>query len=168
LRAFARVRSIYYDTLLVIAGSGPLETSIQKWIRNLGLSGGVVMLGSVPYRSIPVIFAACDVFALSSVYEGNARVLAEAAAAGKPAVTTAVSGSRDTVVDGQTGFIVALGDDAAFAERIRVLLDSPTAAAQMGQNARRYILEAYNHERLLAGFSALWSATAAARPRRRP
>ena len=60
-----------------------------------------MFLGTVPYPAVPLHYAACDVLLLPSHYEGNARVLAEAGAAGRPVVTTDVSGARDTVLEGQ-------------------------------------------------------------------
>jgi glycosyltransferase involved in cell wall biosynthesis len=110
---------------------------------------------------LPAYYAACDVFALSSVYEGNARVLAEAAASARPVVSTAVSGAGDTIVEGETGFIVPIGDHKALADRLRTLLSHPERAAQMGELARQHILALYNSEKLLAGFRELWETTAA-------
>jgi glycosyltransferase involved in cell wall biosynthesis len=163
LNAFTLVVSRFPQTLLVLAGSGPLESGLRRQVSDMSLDSHVHFAGMIPYNEIPTYFAAADVFALSSLYEGNARVLAEAAASAKPAVSTDVSGARDTIVDGETGFVVPVGDFEAMAERLNVLLSHPETAAQMGQQARQHILSLYNTERLLAGFRDLWETTALTR-----
>jgi phosphatidylinositol alpha-1,6-mannosyltransferase len=119
-----------------------------------------LLLGPVPHQTVPAYYAACDVFALPSRYEGNARVLAEAAAAAKPVVTTDVSGARDTVLEGQTGYIVPVGRPNVLAGRLLEVLADPERADQMGLRARDHILRLYADDRLLAEFRDLWNATA--------
>ncbi len=75
-------------------------------------------------------------------------------------VATDVSGTQDTVVDGQTGYIVPVGQPEALARGMIRLLDDPTRAAEMGRRAREHILALYDEQRLLAGFAELWQATA--------
>jgi glycosyltransferase involved in cell wall biosynthesis len=131
----------------------------------LGVTNSVAFVGAVPYAQMPAYFAACDLFVLPSVYEGNARVLAEAAASAKPVVATDVSGTQDTVVEGETGYIVPVGQPKALAEGIIHLLDDPARLAEMGRRAREHILALYDEQRLLAGFAELWEATAKLRKR---
>jgi glycosyltransferase involved in cell wall biosynthesis len=75
-------------------------------------------------------------------------------------VSTAVSGAADTIVDGETGFIVPIGDHEAMAERLETLLRDPQKASQMGARARQHILALYDPDKLLAGFRDLWETTA--------
>jgi len=166
LRAFAAVAAEIPRALLVLAGSGPLESALRGQSAEMGLSpSNVHFAGMVPYEQIPAYFDAADVFALPSVYEGNARVLAEAAASAKPAVSTDVSGASDAVVEGKTGFVVPVRAHDIMAERLRVLLNHPETAVQMGQAARQHILALYNPEKLLAGFRDLWETTSSMKVR---
>ena len=160
LHAFALVVSQFSESLLVLAGGGPLESALRRQVADMGLDSRVHLAGMIPYEQIPAYFAAADIFALSSVYEGNARVLAEAAASATPAVSTDVSGARDTIINGETGFIVPVGDYEAMADRLKALLSNSETATQMGEQARQHILSLYKTERLLAGFRDLWEATA--------
>jgi glycosyltransferase involved in cell wall biosynthesis len=160
LHAFALVVSQFAESLLVLAGGGPLESALRRQVADMGLDSHVHFAGMIPYGQIPAYFAAADIFALSSVYEGNARVLAEAAASATPAVSTDVSGARDTIINGETGFIVPVGDYEAMADRLKALLSHSETATQMGEQARQHILSLYKTERLLAGFRGLWEATA--------
>jgi 1,2-diacylglycerol 3-alpha-glucosyltransferase len=160
LRAFALVQKEHSDTLLLLVGGGPLEKELRNRVAEMGLQKRVSFAGTVPYEQLPAYYAACDVLVLCSVYEGNARVLAEAAATAKAVVSTAVSGAADTIVDGETGFIVPIGDHEAMAERLETLLRDPQKASQMGARARQHILALYDPDKLLAGFRDLWETTA--------
>ena len=160
LQAAALVLRRHPDVLFLLVGSGQEELKARRLAEELGIAEGVKFVGAVPYEQMPAYFAACDVFVLPSVYEGNARVLAEAAAAGKPVVATDVSGTRDTVIDGETGYIVPVGRPEALAQGMIRLLDDPARAAEMGHRAREHILALYDEQRLLAGFAELWEATA--------
>jgi phosphatidylinositol alpha-1,6-mannosyltransferase len=148
------------QTRFLLVGRGQLEGQLRETIAAYGLSEQVVLAGAAAYDEVPAYLAAADVLALTTVYEGNARVLAEAAAAGRPAVTADVSGSRDTVLDGYSGYVVPLRDPDAFADRLGHLLDDPEMARKMGQRARQHVLEQYDECRLLQQFQALWELTA--------
>ena len=161
LRAFAGLGEEYSSATLLIVGSGPLEQELKRYTVALGLADRVILAGAVAYDQLPAYYAACDVLVLSSLYEGNARVLAEAAASARPVVSTAVSGAADTIVDGETGYIVPIGDSAAMASRLKGLLGDRAKAVSMGEKARAHILELYAPDRLLAGFRELWETTAA-------
>lgn len=161
LRAFAGLSEEHGHITLLIVGSGPLEQELKQQVSALGLTDRVIFAGAVAYDQLPAYYAACDVLVLSSVYEGNARVLAEAAASARPVVSTAVSGAADTIVDGETGFIVPIGDSVAMSTRLEELLSDRTRATSMGERARAHILDLYAPDKLLAGFRELWEATAA-------
>jgi phosphatidylinositol alpha-1,6-mannosyltransferase len=150
--------------LLVIVGDGPLKGQLQAWVDDLGLSSQVLLVGAVPYQNLPSHYAASDVFVLSSAYEGNARVLAEAAASAKPVVCTDVSGARDTVLHGETGYIVPIGDDIALARLSGELLAAPDRARAMGRRARQHITTLYDPDSILKGFRSLWETTARGKP----
>jgi phosphatidylinositol alpha-1,6-mannosyltransferase len=88
--------------------------------------------------------------------EGLGLVFLEAAAAGLPVLAGDSGGSPETVVPGVTGFVVA--DAASLEEGLRMLLDDPAAAREMGRAGRERVLAEYTWEqvagRLLAGLEA--------------
>jgi glycosyltransferase involved in cell wall biosynthesis len=85
------------------------------------------------------VFAEADIFVLSSRYEGYPRVLMEAAAAALPIVTTAVSGADEAVLDGESGFIVPIGQLEPLVEKLALLAGDFALRARMGQAGRRHI-----------------------------
>ena len=124
---------------LEIVGEGPLGAELKAIVERTGLKDIVRFRDPVSRDEIAAIFAAADLFALTSDSEGYARVLMEAAAAALPIVTTAVSGSDDAVEDAVTGFIVPVRDAAGVAEKLALLLADPTLRQRMGQAARAHI-----------------------------
>lgn len=90
-------------------------------------------------------FMESTIVVLPSFYgEGMPKVLLEAAACGRPVVTTNVPGCRDAVVDGVTGFLVEPRDGSALAERIEELLCDPAMRDHMGVAARQLAEERFS------------------------
>lgn len=160
VRAAALVRAERPGTRFVLVGGGEEAGAAAALAEELGLGDGLWLAGPVPHHELPEVYAAGDVFVLPSRYEGNARVLAEAASAGLPCVTTDVSGARDTVADGETGFVIPIGRPDLLAARLIELLDDPARAARMGRRGARRVAELYGAERLLPGFRRFWEGTA--------
>ena len=82
------------------------------------------------------IYAACDVNANCSTREPFGRSVVEASACGVPTICFDDSGAAETIVDGVTGFTIAAGDEAAFADAIVDLLSSPSTQLRMSAAAR--------------------------------
>ncbi len=163
IRAMATVAGSRPDARLVIAGDGPERAMAERLVEQLGISKAVRFLGVVPYPDVPLHFAAADLFLLPSRYEGNARVLAEAGAAGTPSVTTDVSGAHDTVLENETGAIVPVERPDLFAERVLSMLRDPERLREMGELARSHVRGLYDEQVLLPAFVEFWSRTAARR-----
>jgi glycosyltransferase involved in cell wall biosynthesis len=99
------------------------------------------------YRyDIPQLTAAADVVVLASIKEGIPRALMQAMAVGVPVVATDVKGTREVVVDGQTGYLVPLGDDAAMADKLATVLASPGLRKEMGARAIVHVRRHFDEE----------------------
>jgi glycosyltransferase involved in cell wall biosynthesis len=159
IRAMAEIARERSDVRLAIAGDGPERGAAERLVAALGIEAVVTFLGTVPYPDVPRHYAACDLVLLPSRYEGNARVLAEAGAAGRAVVTTDVSGARDTVLEGETGHVVPVGRPDLIAERALALLADPARLEAMGARAREHVRQLYDERKLLAAFAEFWSMT---------
>jgi len=82
------------------------------------------------------VFARCHLCCLPSYREGVPRVLLEAAAAGRPIVTTDVPGCRDVVRHGENGLVVPPAHPERLADAIETLLADPGLRARMGGYSR--------------------------------
>jgi glycosyltransferase involved in cell wall biosynthesis len=102
---------------------------------------------------------------LSSYREGLPRTIIEAAAAGRPVVTTDVPGCRDFIRNGQEGFLVAPGDIAGAAKAIARLAQDPMLRQRMGRDANGRFLDGYT-ESAVTGVVARIYRSFASKPSR--
>ncbi len=130
---------------LVIAGSGPLLNNLARLSSHLGLHERVKFLGFEP--NVKRWFQAADGFVLSSRWEGLPMALLEAAACALPVVATDVPGSREIVLDGETGTLVPPADASALAWAMTAMMRTPPEERRrMGACARQRILEQFSLE----------------------
>ena len=99
-----------FDTMLV--GSGDLDSELMKLAHSLELKN-VRFHGRADGQALRELFRQADVFALPSEREGMPLVLLEAMAMGLPVVATDIPGSRDVVINRETGILVPLNDSNA-------------------------------------------------------
>jgi glycosyltransferase involved in cell wall biosynthesis len=116
---------------------GAYERELRAEAERLGVVDRVVFAG---YRDdVPALLAGCDVFCLPSEMEGLPLVVLEAMAQGKPVVATAVGGTPELVVHGETGLLVQPGDVDALAAALAQLLADPEHARRMGEAGRERV-----------------------------
>jgi glycosyltransferase involved in cell wall biosynthesis len=123
---------------LEIIGEGPEIHKLKKIARRLSVDDIVIFSGPQSRQEVKNAFARSDIFILSSQYEGFPRVLLEAALAGVPAITTSVSGAGELVVDGETGYVVPIGDWDRLVERIEILVSDDPLRRSMSIKARTH------------------------------
>lgn len=91
------------------------------------------------------------IFAFPSYYkEGLPKSCIEAAAVGRPIITCDSVGCRDTVIDGETGFLIPIKDSLALAEKLRLLFDDSELRTFMGVKARQFAEENFSLETVVA------------------
>jgi len=162
-RAMARVRE---PARLVIAGTGPLEGELRRLTSELGLESRVRFLGFEP--NVRRWMQAADGFVLSSRWEGLPMGLLEAGACALPAVATDVPGTREVIVDGQTGSLCVAGGALALAGAMTRMMQMPSEERNaMGERARQRITEQFSLDVVLDRWEALYASLLAASPRPR-
>ena len=160
LNAFNIVVQKRPRTLLIIVGSGMQENILKSLSHRLRLNNNVIFTGSIDHDSLTEYVSACDVYTISSIFEGTCIAMAEAMAAGKPVVATGFAGACDLIRDGETGFIVNQKDYKSFAAKVLYLLDNPVKAKAIGKNAERFISERFENNKNIAEVIHLWEITA--------
>jgi glycosyltransferase involved in cell wall biosynthesis len=138
IRAVAALRDSGVAVRLIIAGGGDQADALRALRDELGLGDAVELRGFVSEEEKLELFRRAWVHVLTSPKEGWGITNLEAAACGTPTVASDAPGLRDSVVDGETGFLVPHGDVAALAGRIRLLIEDPGLRDELGGNARRF------------------------------
>ena len=95
-------------------------------------------------HDMPAVYAEADVVCLPSYREGMPKTLIEASSCGLPAITTDTPGCRDVIADGETGYLVPVGDSKLLAERLRYLLEHPEERERMGAAGRARVLAEFS------------------------
>jgi D-inositol-3-phosphate glycosyltransferase len=115
---------------------------LHRLTDDLGLGTRVHFEPPHAHEDLAAFYRAADVVLVPSHTESFGLVALEAAACGVPVVAAEVGGLRAIVADGETGFLVASREPAAYAAPVQHLLDDPGLAAMIGQRAasasRRY------------------------------
>jgi glycosyltransferase involved in cell wall biosynthesis len=112
---------------------------------------------------VPDLFAAMDVVAFSSLWEGLGRALTEAVLAARPIVATAVNGVPDLVVDGVTGHLVPAGRPDLLADRILGVLALPDRGAALGMAGAARVAGRFDVDEMLAGLDGTYREALAAK-----
>ena len=141
-------------TFVLIAGDGERRAELEAQVRHLGLEANVRFLGW--RRDLAAIYAATDVFMLTSRNEGTPVALIEAMASGVPGISTDVGGVADVITTPASGIRVPDGDAAALASAALALLSDAPRRIEMGHHARASVLARYTLDRLVMDVADLY------------
>jgi glycosyltransferase involved in cell wall biosynthesis len=154
LQALSLLRTEIPTIRLICLGTGTLKDKLTKTVQDLGLEDIVRFVG---FRSnVGDWLAAADIGVLPSFYEGLPLTAVETLAAGVPLVATAVDGTPEVVIDGETGHLVPPGDPPAMAEAIRRLARQPELRRKFAIAGRDRILNQFTIQRQVEQTSNLY------------
>ena len=136
-------KGIKWRFILVGSASYDNPTSIgDKQVKQWVDEGIVEWLGH-SVDMLPV-YNACDIVCLPSYREGMPKVLLEAAAAGKPVVTTDVVGCREAIIPDVTGLLVPAGNTLELASALEKLILNKDLRSELGSNGRKLANEKFS------------------------
>ena len=162
LRAFALVRERYPEARLMVVGGGDQEEALKAIVREEGIEG-VEFIGPVAHGEIPEWMDRADVFVNSSREDNMPHSVIEAFASGLPVVTTRAGGIPYIVQDGSNGLLVDIDSPPAMAEAVLRLLDDPSLARRLVDQAERDCRERYSWEAARQGWTMHYRRLAGAR-----
>ena len=149
VNAFNIIAREYGSAVLVLAGAGDeeYESRLKRLVKELKLEGRVVFLGPVPNSDVPSLMVSSYVFVYYTLGgEGIPRAILEAMACGVPVVATRVAGIPEAVRDGETGYVVDVGDTELFARRVLELLRDRELRNRMGKAARELVEREFSYD----------------------
>lgn len=157
LRAFNKVAARVPEAVLLIIGNREgYGRDIARVAQGLGIDGRVVFTGWIEGDDLKSAYAACSVVAVPSVcFDSFPVVILEAMAAARPVIATCFGGSREAVLDTETGCIVNPLDIDGMGERIAGLLGNTDVCRRMGEAGRRRVQELFSLDRCARHYLAL-------------
>ncbi len=132
---------------IVCVGGGPKLEETRALARELGLEERTCFTGV--RTDVPEILGALDLVVSSSQWEGMPNAIMEAMAAVKPVVATAVGGTPELVIPGETGLLVPPQDPEAMAQACQQMLEHPRRAVGMGRAGRSRIEKFFSIEKMV-------------------
>jgi len=135
LRAMAQLAARFPDAEISVVGRGQAQSGLEALARQLGLADRTRFTGFVEDAERDRLLAEARVCVCPSEKEGWGLTVIESNAVGTPVVATDADGLRDSVRDGETGYLVEDGDVNGFAQRIGELLGDDALAVEMSTAA---------------------------------
>lgn len=120
------------------------QAELDAWVAE----GVVDYLGKLD--DVRPAIGACSVYVLPSYREGTPRTVLEAMAMGRAIITTDAPGCRETVVDGDNGFLVPVKAVDELAAAMVRFIEQPGLVARMGVRSRQIAAEKYDAHRVSA------------------
>jgi len=150
LEAAQTVKKRYPESRFLLVGpfdSNPNSLSqadLEPYIKN----GSIEYAGSTD--DVRSYLAQCSVFVLPSYREGTPRTILEAMAMKRPIITTDAPGCRETVIDGENGFLVPVQDSSAIAEKMVWMIENRSETAKMAERSLEICREKYDVKKVNA------------------
>lgn len=144
VEAASRIHSTHPDVKFGIVGwidenpNAIAQHELDAWIQE----GVIQYLGRL--SDVRPAIAEANVFVLPSYREGTPRTVLEAMAMGRAIITTDAPGCRETVVDGENGFLVPVKEIDALAAAMQRFIDHPELTIKMGRQSRAMAIEKYD------------------------
>ena len=147
LRSWQSVLAEVPDARLLLVGEGPYGARLMLLADSLAITDSVIFTGGVPWQQMPAYFDAGDVFAMPCRTrrfglepEALGIVFLEAAACGLPVLVGDSGGARETVSEGETGYLVNARNPEEIAGWLVELLADRHTAAKLGAEGRENVL----------------------------
>jgi L-malate glycosyltransferase len=145
---------------LIMIGDGPERSRAEAYAREHRLRDRVFFLGNVP--NLEEVLGACDVFLLPSETESFGMAALEAMCSEVPVIASRSGGLPEVVLDGETGYLVTVGDTDAMAARGIEILRNDELRRTMGRHAREHAVAEFDEQKIVPMYRDLYDRVIAA------
>jgi N-acetyl-alpha-D-glucosaminyl L-malate synthase BshA len=162
LEIFERVTRVVPSRLVMI-GDGPDRSRAEAFCRDHHLRDRVLFFGNVP--NLEEIVGASDLFLLPSESESFGMAALEAMASEVPVIATNSGGLPEVVADGESGYLLPVGDVDAMSARAIEILSDPDLQRRMGRNGREIAETKFNVKGVVPMYRHFYEQVMAAKVR---
>ncbi len=152
--AMALVSILRPDAHLLLVGDGPERDNLMKFARDIDIDHHTRFTGH--RADAAKLLRIMDLFWIASDFEGQSNSIMEAMAAGLPVIATDIPPNRELVVDGETGFLVRVGDRAGFQQFADRILADPELARRLGDAGRERMRQNFSIDKMVATHARLY------------
>ncbi|MDN7241615.1 glycosyltransferase family 4 protein [Planococcus sp. N028] len=147
VEAFIKLEKKYANLRLLIVGDyeegDPVSDKVKQEIKT---NSKIIHAG---FQKDPVPFYyLMNIFVLLTKREGFSNVSVEAALTGLPVIASNATGAKDTIIDGETGFLVDITNNEDIAGKINLLVSNPELRSQMAANGKKWAEENFSNEQI--------------------
>ena len=152
IRAMKEVLKKHKNARLKIVGSGPLENKLKNMIIKLELQNEVEIIKNVSDEELLRLYNSSDLFVLPSITdsqgntEGLGVVLLEAMASGLPVIGSNVGGTKDIIVDNETGLLFQEKNSQEIVDKIIFTIENKSKMNKLAENGLNFVEENFNWE----------------------
>lgn len=139
---------------LVMCGDGPERETAAELARDYGIENDVLFVGQIP--NIADYLSVADLLLLPSETESFGLSALEAMACETPVIATRVGGLPEVVLEGETGYLVSIGDTTTMADRAVELLHDDQKRRAMGARGRQWAVDRFNTETVIPQYERLY------------
>jgi D-inositol-3-phosphate glycosyltransferase len=139
LKAMSHLKRKQETKLVVIGGDEHSRAEMQRLkdlSRSLKIHESVIFIGPVKQEILPFFYSAADLCVVPSHYESFGLVVLESLACGSPVVATEVGGAESIIRQGETGYVVTENDSCHLADKMALLLSTPSRNREVVDRAR--------------------------------
>lgn len=149
LEGFRLFHEHHPNSVLEIAGAGPLQSELEEFVAQHNLGSAVTFLGTLPHHEVPALLNRSHVFVRPSRFEGFGMSFVEAMACKIPVVTCPVGGIVDFVTDRKTGMLVPVEDPQAVCDALVELHDNPALRDSIVEQAYDMVCSTYDWQSIV-------------------
>lgn len=154
LEAAEQLSKKFRNLSYVIVGDGELSEDLKARAQQLKLPN-VHFVGF--QRETSRYLQLFDIFVLPSLWEGLPISVLEAMAAARPVVATAVSGTREVIIHGITGYLVEPRSVSGLIDRLSYLIEHHNVRTNMGQKGNERVLEHFSAQLMVAKTESIYN-----------
>jgi glycosyltransferase involved in cell wall biosynthesis len=144
------IKVVRKDVHLLIIGDGPHGDELRRFRDQVRIADFVHFLGRRGdlVRLVPHF----DLLWVTSPYEDSSVAILDAMAAGVPVVACDAPGTRDIVLHRQTGFLVPVGDRAAYARHAYQILEDPALSRRLADAASERARSEFSSKGMISAY----------------
>jgi N-acetyl-alpha-D-glucosaminyl L-malate synthase BshA len=154
VETFEKIIAAKVNARLIMIGDGPERSRTEAYARQHHLRDRVTFLGNLP--NLEEVLGGCDLFLLPSETESFGMAALEAMTSEVPVIATNAGGLPEVVVEGETGYLLPVGDTDAMSARAIEILSDDGLRTRMGKRARQVAVERFDEQKIIPVYREMY------------